>query len=77
MVADKIFNDGVEADIGPLKDIGVPVMSLEVDRTTYFWYHHTAADAMDKIDMEELNRCVAALAIMSYVIADLEDSLPR
>ena len=75
--ADNIFNDGVEADIGPLRDIGVPVMSLEVDRTTYFWYHHTAADAMDKIDREELNRCVAALAIMSYVIADLEDSLPR
>jgi carboxypeptidase Q len=56
---------------------GVPVMALKVDVSKYFWYHHTAADAMDKIDKEEFNRCVAALAVMSYVIADLEERLPR
>ena len=52
-------------------------MSLKVDESTYFWFHHTAADAMDKIVKEEFNRCVAALAVMSYVIADQEERLPR
>ena len=40
---------------------GVPVMGLDVDRTRYFWYHHTAADTVDKLDRDEFNRCVAAL----------------
>ena len=75
--ADTIFNGGEEADTGPLLEEGVPVMSLKVDESTYFWYHHTAADAMDKVNEEEFNRCIAALAVMSYVIADLEESLPR
>jgi carboxypeptidase Q len=75
--ADTTFDNGEAADTGPLLEEGVPVMALKVDVSKYFWYHHTAADAMDKIDKEEFNRCVAALAVMSYVIADLEERLPR
>ena len=75
--ADTTFENGEEADTGPLLEEGVPVMSLKVDESTYFWFHHTAADAMDKIVKEEFNRCVAALAVMSYVIADQEERLPR
>ena len=75
--ADTIFDDGKEADTGPLLEEDVPVMALKVDESTYFWYHHTAADAMDKVVKEEFNRCVAALAVMSYVIADQEERLPR
>ena len=56
---------------------GVPVMHLEVDREKYFWYHHTDADTVDKLDQGEFNQCVAAMAVMAYVIADLPETLPR
>jgi carboxypeptidase Q len=52
-------------------------MSLKVDGSKYFWYHHTNADTFDKIDFNEFNRCVAAMAIMAYVVADMDERLPR
>ncbi len=68
---------GRAADISPLNDEGVPVMSLKVDGSKYFWYHHTNADSFDKVDYYEFNRCVAAMAIMSFIVADLDEPLPR
>jgi carboxypeptidase Q len=32
---------------------------------------------LDKVDPAELGRCVAALAVMAYTVADLPESLPR
>jgi carboxypeptidase Q len=66
-----------EADIGPLVEQGVPGIGLEVDGTRYFWYHHTDGDTLDKLDPAEVARCVAAMAVMAYVIADLPERLPR
>ena len=53
---------------------GVPGMGLNVDGTRYFWYHHTDADTPDKLDPAEVRRVVAALAVMAYIAADLEQS---
>jgi len=75
--ADTIFKGGGGADIGPIMQLGVPGMSHNVDGTRYFWYHHTPADNVDKIDPRELAENVAAMAIMAYVLADLPDRLPR
>ncbi|SVA57137.1 uncharacterized protein METZ01_LOCUS109991 [marine metagenome] len=75
--ANLIFKGGRAADVAPLNDEGVPVMSLKVDGSKYFWYHHTNADTFDKVDFIEFNRCVAAMAIMGYVVADMDDRLPR
>ena len=75
--ANEITTGGRAADVAPLNDEGVPVMSLKVDGTKYFWYHHTNADTFDKIDFNEFNHCVAALAVMAYVLADMEMNLPR
>ena len=75
--ANTISEGGRAADVAPLNDEGVPVMSLKVDGSKYFWYHHTNADTFDKIDFNEFNRCVAAIAIMAYVVADLDEPLPR
>ena len=65
------------ADVLKLVRGGVPVMHLEVDREKYFWFHHTDADTIDKLNPTEFNRCVAAMAVMAYVIADLPETLPR
>ena len=66
-----------EADIGPLVERGVPGIGLRVEDSRYFWYHHTEGDTLDKLDPAEVARCVAALAVMAYVIADLPSGLPR
>lgn len=69
--------DSPEADIEPLVDRGVPGIGLLVDRSRYFWYHHTEGDTLDKLNPAEMGRCVAALAVMAYVMADLPERLPR
>ena len=75
--AGKITKWGRAADVAPLNDQGVPVMSLNVEGSKYFWYHHTNADTFDKVDYREFNNCVGAMAIMAYVIADMDIRLPR
>jgi carboxypeptidase Q len=56
---------------------GVPGMGLNVDEREYFWYHHTDADTIDKLDPREIAECVAAMAVMAYVVAELPEPLPR
>ena len=65
------------SDIMYLLQEGVPVMGLDVNREKYFWYHHTEADTVDKLSPEEFSRCVAAYAVMAYIVADMPDRLPR
>lgn len=72
-----ITRGGGGADIGPIMSEGVPGMGLVVDGSRYFWYHHTAADTIDKLSAEEYNKCIAAMAVMAYVAADMEETLPR
>lgn len=74
--ADSISTPGGGADIGPLMERGVPGLGLDVDGERYFWYHHTPGDMVDKLDPEDVARCVAAMAVMAYVIADLPERLP-
>lgn len=75
--ADSIERGGGEADIGPLMERGVPGMGLRTVDDRYFWYHHTQGDTLDKLNPEELGRCVAVMAVMAYVVADLPERLPR
>lgn len=75
--AGRITRGGGGADIGPIMERGVPGMGLVVDGERYFWYHHTAADTLDKLDPREFALCTAAMAVMAYVIADLPQTLPR
>jgi len=75
--AGTVTRGGGGADIGPITREGVPGMSLNVDGTKYFWYHHTDADTMDKLDPREMGLCVAAMAVMAYTVADLPMALPR
>jgi carboxypeptidase Q len=49
-------------------------MALEVDGN-YFLIHHTTADTVDKIDPQDIARSAAAIAVMTYVIADMPERL--
>jgi carboxypeptidase Q len=72
-----IVKGGGGADIGPIMALGVPGLGLNVDGTKYFWYHHTEADTIDKLDPHEMALCVATMAVMAYVVADMPETLPR
>jgi Zn-dependent M28 family amino/carboxypeptidase len=45
--------------------------------THYFDWHHTAADTVDKIDLDDLRRNVAAMAVMTYVLADMPEAIGK
>ena len=75
--AGDIVRGGGGADIGPIMALGVPGLGLNVDGTKYFWYHHTDADTVDKLDQHEVALCVATMAVMAYVLADMPERLPR
>ena len=53
---------------------GVPGLGLTVEGSRYCWFQHTAADTPDKQDPVDVPRCVAALAVMAGIAADLEQS---
>ena len=72
--ADQIAEDGGGADIGPMMREGVVGASLDVDGAHYFDIHHTHADTLDKVNPRELALCVATMAVMAYVVADLPES---
>ena len=72
-----IYQGGGGADIGPIIALGVPGLGLNVDGTRYFWYHHTDADTVDKLDQRDVALCVATMAVMAYVLADMPERLPR
>ncbi len=73
--ASTIEEGGGGADISPMKSAGVPQVSLEVANRTYFDYHHTAADTLDKVKPDDLAAMAAATAVFAYVVADMPDRI--
>ncbi|HLW86716.1 MAG TPA: M20/M25/M40 family metallo-hydrolase [Candidatus Sulfotelmatobacter sp.] len=65
------------ADITTMSDAGVPALGVMQDGRTYFNYHHTAADTLDKVVPAELRENAAAMAVMAYALANLKEPLPR
>jgi Zn-dependent M28 family amino/carboxypeptidase len=65
------------ADISPLDAAGVPTLAPIQDNRTYFNYHHTAADTLDKVVPRELAENGAVMAALAYAIANLQAPLPR
>jgi carboxypeptidase Q len=73
--AGQITQGGGGADIGPLVREGVPGLGHRTVGTRYFEWHHTPSDTLDKIDPREFQLNVAAIAVMSYVLADMPGRL--
>jgi hypothetical protein len=64
---------GGGSDISPLMAEGVPGLGVHTVGAHYFDWHHTDADSFDKIVPREFQLNVAALAVMSYVLADMPE----
>ncbi|MCH8966485.1 MAG: M20/M25/M40 family metallo-hydrolase [Planctomycetes bacterium] len=71
----KISTGHSGADIGPLRESGAILMGHAVEGSTYFDYHHSHADTLDKVDPDELSQSVAVLATVAYIIADMPQRL--
>ncbi|MEQ1488940.1 MAG: M20/M25/M40 family metallo-hydrolase [Terricaulis sp.] len=67
---DNLANGG--PDMGPLRQVGVPILELGQNGWDYFNFHHTPDDTLDKIDPAALRQNVAAYAIAAYLIADMD-----
>ena len=56
-----------------MKAAGVLLMGHRVEGSTYFDYHHSHADTVDKVDPLELAQNVAVMATLAYVLADMPE----
>ena len=75
--AHRVGPNGGGADIGPsVRAANIPSLSLDVDGSEYFTYHHTPADTIERLNPQDVAKGVATIAVMSYVIADLPERLP-
>jgi carboxypeptidase Q len=69
---------GGGADIGPIAAAGnVPTMAFMGDASRLFLVHHTAADTVERIAPEEVRKAAAAVAVITYAVAEMPDRLPR
>lgn len=64
-------------DIYPWMNAGIPGASLHVEDSRYFWFHHSEGDTMTVQDPHEMDLCAALWAVVAFVVADLEEMLPR
>lgn len=73
--AGEITGGGGGSDIGPLTRDGVPGLGERSVGLQYFDWHHTETDTLDKVNPEDFRKSVAAMAVMSYILADMPEKL--
>ncbi|GAB5584126.1 carboxypeptidase Q isoform X2 [Prionailurus iriomotensis] len=73
----QVFRAGEGTDINFWIQAGVPGASLLDDLYKYFSFHHSRGDTMTIMDPKQMNVAAAVWAVVSYVIADMEEMLPR
>ena len=67
---------GGGADIRPSALVsGTPMLSPDVDASDYFVAHHTEADTIERVSPEKMARHIAALAVVTYVVAEMPHRL--
>jgi len=73
--AGEMTKGGGGADISPLMALGVPGFGHRTVGLRYFEWHHSEADTLDKIDPKEFRLNVASLAVLAYVLADMDERI--
>lgn len=69
--------DEAGADIAVTNAFGVPGFSPIQESSSYFHYHHTAADTLDKVDPTALRENSAVVASLAYALANMQQPLKR
>ena len=75
--AEKVIPGGGGADIGPMRQSGVPLVGYLPDPQRYFDLHHSPADTIDQVNPRELQLGAAAMASLVWLVAENPDPLPR
>ncbi|MGB8260732.1 MAG: M20/M25/M40 family metallo-hydrolase [Terracidiphilus sp.] len=73
--AGEMTQGGGGADIAPLMALGVPGFGHRTVGLRYFEWHHSEADTLDKIDPKEFRLNMASLAVLAYVLADMDERI--
>jgi hypothetical protein len=69
---EKFFSGGGGSDISPLKRFGTLQIGYIPDTQRYFWFHHSANDTFEQVNIREMQLGSAAIASLIYLI-DLYD----
>lgn len=75
--AETVERGGGGADIGPMAVDGVPLVGYRVDPQRYFDVHHSPLDTIETVNERELHLGAAAIGVLTWVVADLPERLPR
>ena len=72
------ISGGGGADIDPIAQAGrAPTMAYMGDPSRYFMIHHSPADTVERIAPEEVAKGAAAIAVVTYVVAEMPERLPK
>ena len=63
---------GAGADISPLGSRGVVCFNPLLDSRTYFNYHHTPADTVDKVDPQHLRQNGAVMSVLAWALCSMD-----
>lgn len=64
-------------DLSGLERAGVPSFEPLLDTASYFDYHHTPADTLDKVDPVNLRKHVALMTATTWFLANMEQPIGR
>src|SRR6185295_13480149 len=71
-------SDDMGSDLRAMvKEGSIPNVNVTQDMSSYFEWHHTAGDTLDKIDPDELKQVVAAYVVITEGLVSGARTLPR
>ena len=73
----EVYDNGGGTDVQWWRKDGVPTASIANHNERYFWFHHSNGDTMTVLDPVEMNLCSAVWTVYAYVLADMDELLPR
>ena len=73
----EIYDEADGTDVNYWRQQNVPIASLANHNDKYFWFHHSNGDTIEVLDPFQMNLCSAAWTVYAYVLADIDDVLPR
>ncbi|NQY34085.1 MAG: M28 family peptidase [Alteromonadaceae bacterium] len=65
-------NGRADSDMGMLTDAGMPSINFAPDGASYFDYHHTENDTLDKVNSEALKQNTAVYTVFAYFATQAE-----